>query len=127
MNVLVSGKSEVCNFEVDLVVHQDIFKFQVSVHYSLVLNVFHDLNKLFEIESSSVLSHTPEGLAKVKEKSPLNIFEHDKNKVIDFSPWRFKHMTLGSIANNIDNILVIDALKDLDFLLNSFDWALISL
>jgi len=63
VDLLVSGETEISDFEIHAVVNQNIFKFQVSVYYTFSLHVAHDFTHLMKEESSIFFSHSSDSLA----------------------------------------------------------------
>jgi len=75
VDLFVSGEAEIGNFKVDLVINQDIFKFQVAVNHVFALHVTKDIQHLCQEVATGVFAHSTAGLAKVKEKTTRNILE----------------------------------------------------
>jgi len=85
INFLVCGKSKVSNFEIEIIIYKNVFKFQISVDNSFSLHVAKYVYHLTEEVSSTVFSHSSHGLAKVKQETTWNVFEVDVDKVLDLS------------------------------------------
>ena len=56
-NVFVAGKTEVCDFDVELVVKKDVFEFQITVTNSIRVHELKRLKHLQREESACVFTH----------------------------------------------------------------------
>lgn len=83
VDVLVAGESKVSKLEVELVVHQDVLKFEVAVNNSVRMHVLHGIEHLVSEEATSILSHGAHGLADVEKKTALDEFHDEVNHVVD--------------------------------------------
>ena len=77
IDVFVTRKSEVGNFEVQIVVNKDVLKFEVAVDNLPIVHVFDWVEHLVEEESSGVFSHLAHGLAEVEKEATLDELHDD--------------------------------------------------
>ena len=106
MHFSEGGKSEISNLEVHVVVNQNVFKLQVSVHDALSVHVLEDIAHLVEEEASAVLAHASKGLAHIEKETSGDELEKDVNKVLNLSSRGLYNLSVRAISDNLDNILM---------------------
>jgi len=85
MNFPEGGEAEISDFEVHVVVDEDVFKFQVSVNDTLAVHVLEHIAHLREEETAAVFAHASKSLAQVEKETTGNELEKNVNEVADFS------------------------------------------
>jgi len=75
VDFLVGCEAEISDFQVHLVIDEDILKFEVSVNDAFSLHVGQNIKHLAHEVSASVFSHASHCLADVKEKSACNVLK----------------------------------------------------
>jgi hypothetical protein len=90
VDFLVSGKAEISNFEVHIVVNQNVLELQISVNNTFSLHVTENFAHLMEEISAIVFSHSTDGLADIEQEATSDVFKEDVNEVGNFSTrWFF--------------------------------------
>lgn len=85
VDFLVGCKAKISNFEVQLVIYEDVLKLEVSVNDAFSLHVGQHVNHLAHEVPSSVFSHASHCLADVKEETASYILEKDVDQIGDFT------------------------------------------
>lgn len=67
LDVFVCWEAEIADFEIQLFVIKDVFKFEVTMYDSLFMHIFDWVEHLMEEESATILSHCSQFLDKVEE------------------------------------------------------------
>lgn len=127
MHFSESGKSEVSNLQVHRLINKDVLKFEVSVNNSFSMHIMKDVHHLGQEKAATILTHSSEFLADIKEQTTRHEFEKDINEIINFSTRWLLNLSIWAVTNNLYDILVFEALKDLNFAFYRFDGVLISL
>ena len=85
VNVLVARKTEVCDLEVQTIVNEDILKFKITMHDTLLMHVFKGVEHLSEEETACVFSHSAHRLTEIEQKASRHELHHDVYKVVDMA------------------------------------------
>lgn len=66
VDAFVASETEICNFQVQLIVYQNVLELEVTVHAAEVVHVLERVDHLRHEEAASVFSHCPHGLAQIE-------------------------------------------------------------
>ena len=94
VDFFVSGKTEVSNFQIEIVIDENVFKLQVSVDNSFALDVGEGFHHLRHEISTCVFSHSANSLTEIEEEPTSDILKQDIDKVLDFSSRWFQHVAI---------------------------------
>ena len=81
----LASEAKVCNFQVELLIDENVFQLNISVHHFFVVYVFKCVEELGEEKSASIFAHRFHCLAKIKEAITWNVLHCDVLKVADMS------------------------------------------
>lgn len=127
IDLLVSGEAEVCYFQSKVFIDEDVLELEISVNDSFVLNVPENIKHLGHKVPSSFFAHTSNSLAQVEEETARDVFEQNVDEVLDFSSRWLEHVAIRSVPDDVDDVSMVEALEDLDLLLDRLDAVSISL
>lgn len=127
VDLLVSGETEVSNFQIELIIDEDVLKLEVSVNDTFSLHVGQNVDHLGQEVATCVFAHASDRLAQVEEETAGNVLEEDVDEVLDLSARWLLDIAVGTISLNLDDIGVLEALENLDLLLDGLDGFLVSL
>jgi len=113
--VLVSSETEVSQFKVHIFIKENVLEFDISVNYSLVINVFKLFNHLSGEISAHIFSHSSQLFAQVEKKRSLDIF-HDKVDLVSEGLSIVMNNSIITITVKSNNSLMLEGVKDLNFL-----------
>ena len=85
VDLFVGGEAEVCHLQIDLVIYEDVFKFEVSVDHILALHITKYIQHLGEEIPSGIFAHTTAGLAKIEKETSWDVLEENIYKILDLS------------------------------------------
>lgn len=127
VDLLVSGEPEVSNFQIELIIDEDVLKFEVSVHDTFSLHVGQNLDHLRQEVASCVFAHASDRLAQIEEETAWKVLEKDVEEVLDLSARWLLDIAVGTISLNLYDIGMLEALENLNLLLDGLDGFLVSL
>lgn len=85
VDMLVAGETEVCELQVQLLVDQDVFKFEVAVGDRVLEHELHRVQHLVREKTASVLAHRTDRLADVEEKTTLDVLHRQVDQIVDYT------------------------------------------
>jgi len=115
VDVLVAGEAEVGEFEVHLLVDEDVLELQVAVDDSVGVHVLDGVEHLVSEEPSGVLAHRAERLADVEEEAALHVVHDQVDHVVDHAARWLLDNALVAVLDHTDDALVLKGPKNLDF------------
>jgi len=121
VDAFVAGETEIGNFQVQLVVNENVLELEVAMHAPEVVHVLQGVDHLGHKEAARVLAHRPHGLAEVEEETTRDVLHHDEDKVADNAAGRLDDLAGISEIHHADDSYVLEVLKDRDFVLNGED------
>merc|ERR1711907_591853 len=121
VDLLERPEAEISNLQVQVLVDQDVFELQIAVDDRLALEIVERVKHLTEEVPASVLAHAAECLTEVEEQAAWDVLKHDVDEVLDLAARGLLHMAFRAVAEDVDDVLVLEALENLDFLLDSLD------
>ena len=89
--------------------------------YALAMHIAQDVKHLRKEISPAVLAHTSDGLADVEEETTRHVLEEDVNEVLDLAAAWFENEAITAPSNDVDDVRVLQALENLNLLLDSLD------
>ena len=110
VDVLIAGEAEVGEFQVELVIDEDVFKLQVAVDDSAAVHVLDGVKHLVEEESACVLSHSAHSLAEVEEKAALDELHNDVDEVVDDTATGLDYFACISVLIHVDDTSMLEIL-----------------
>ena len=126
IDVLVASESEVGQFQVEVVIDEDVLKLQVSVHYFAAVHVLDRVKHLVEEKPASIFTHGAHCLAEVEEETALHELHDDEYEVLNDAARWFIDPAGISILVHIDDSLVLKVLQNGNFVMNRNDRVLIT-
>jgi hypothetical protein len=118
-----SCKAEVCDLQVHLLIDEDVLKFEIAMDDTFAVHVVENVKHLLEEETAADFAHVTEALADIEEKTAGDELEEDVDEVVDLAAGGLLHMAVRAVTNNVDDVFVLQALEDLNFLLDRLDGA----
>jgi hypothetical protein len=119
IDAFVASKTEIGNFQVQLIVNENVLELKITMHAAEVVHVVEGVDHLGHEEAASIFSHGTHGLAQVEEETSLDILHHDEDQVADDATWWFDYLASISEITHSDNSTMLEVLEDSDFVL---DW-----
>lgn len=116
MNVFVGCKAVVCQFDVHIIIKQNVFDLDVTMYNILVVHIVHCPDQLTEEKSAHVFSHASEILAQVEHEAATHVLHLDVDDVLDDPSGGLDDLTIGAVIDQTDNIFVVHTAQNLDFL-----------
>ena len=90
---------------------------------TLAVHVVEHIEHLAEEVAASDLAHAAEALADVEEEAAGDELEQDVDEVVDLAAGGLLDVAVRAVTNNVHNVLMLEALEDLDLLLDGLDGA----
>ena len=115
---LVAREAEICDFQVELRVDQNVLQFEVAVHHSHLVHVVDGVEQLRDKEAASVLPHRTHRLTEVKEEPTGDILHGDVDKVADAAARRFDDLAAVAEALHGHDVHVVHVLEDCDLIVH---------
>jgi hypothetical protein len=115
VDVFEASKAKVSEFEVHLLVNEDVFKLEVAVDNSVGVHVLNGVKHLISEEPSGVLAHLAKGLANVKEETALHVVHDQVDHVVDDAAGWLLNDALITVLDHADDALMLEGPKNLDF------------
>ena len=126
VDVFVACKTEVGQFEVQLVVNENIFELQVAMDHSAAVHVIDWVEHLVQEKPSSVLTHGAHGLAKVEKKATLDELHNDVDEVVNDAAAGLDDLSWVTILIHVDDARVLKVFKDSDLVVDRENWVLVT-
>jgi len=115
VDVLVASEAKVSEFEVHLLVNENVFELEVAVDNSVRVHVLNGVKHLVCEEPSGVLAHLAKTLADVEKETALHVVHDQVDHVVDDTAGGFLNDALVAVLDHADDALVLEGPKNLDF------------
>ena len=118
VDVLVAGEAEVGDFDVELVIDEDVFELEVAVDHSFSVHELQGVEHLEGKEPAGVLAHVAHQLAEVEEQAALDALHNDEDQVGDDARAGLDHLALVAEVEHLDDARVLQVLENGNLILH---------
>ena len=118
VDVLVAGEAEVGDFQVEVVVDEDVFELEVAVDNPATVHVLERVQHLVQEEPTRVLSHGSHGLAEVEKEAALDELHDDVDEVFDDAAAGLDDLAGVAVLVHVDDSRMLQVLQNGDFVVH---------
>ena len=118
VHILVTRETKVTNLQVQILIDQNVFKFQIAVNYALSVHVLNAIEQLAKEKSATVFAHGAHRLAKIEEKTFRHVLHHDVDQIVDKAARWLDNFTGVTVASHGNQVLLVHVPENRDFVMD---------
>lgn len=119
--VFVSGKPEISQLQVEVVVHEDVLELQVAVDDTRPVEVSQRVKYLSDQKTAAYLINSSQDLAKIKKRAAIDILENQVHLILYLLFRGSGHVPFTAVVLNAHDVFVAESTQDLNLLLDGVD------